>query len=135
MSLTGLMAVILVGCGTTPDAPLPMATKQGRQVFEGPVVVEYDVDTRLSTIDGKSCYAFLTGSVANQSPERLSRQTEVHFHIQHAGELLFSDIARLRSDLPPGNKVQFQIIESPLHNKHCPSYDRIDVKLRKIALP
>lgn len=125
---------ILVGCGTAPE-PAPPGKKRFLETFEGPLVVEYEVDTRRSSIDGQSCFSFLTGSLANQSKDRLSRQTEVHFRVYNADTLLFNDLARLRADLPPGNKVQFQIIESPLHKKQCPSYDRIDVNLRKIVLP
>jgi hypothetical protein len=106
-----------------------------RQLFEGPVVVEYERETRYAAADGRSCYNFITGTVANRSGQKLSRQTEVHFNIYHGNALLFSDLARLRADLPPGNTVQFQMIESPVHLKQCPSYDRIDVFLRKIVLP
>lgn len=128
-----LATVLLAGCGTTPA---PVSGKaQYRQVFDGPVVVEFERDTKLSAVDGVSCYTFLTGTVANQSRDRLSRQTEVHFKVYHDGQLLFSDIARLRADLAPGDRVQFQMVESPVHRKQCPSYDRIDVLLRKIVLP
>jgi len=124
---------LLAGCVSTPE---PAAEKaQYRQVFEGPVVVEYERETKISSIDGKSCYSFLSGTVANQSRDRLSRQTEVHFKVYHGGELLFSDITRLRADLASGDKVQFQLVESPVHKKQCPSYDRIEVFLRKVVLP
>jgi hypothetical protein len=130
------------GCGTAPPSvqepggvPSIIPGKlSSRQAFEGPLVVEYEGETRYAA-DGRSCYTFITGTVANQSRQKLSRQTEVHFKVYHANELLFSDLARLRADLPPGNTVQFQMIESPVHLKQCPSYDRIDVFLRKIILP
>lgn len=134
---------MLASCTTTPDTvpkTVPVAKpalgkQQFHERFDGPLLLDYEVDTKLSAIDGKSCYSFLTGSLANQSRERLSRQTEVHFRVYHDHNLLFSDIARLRTDLPPGHQVQFQMVESPVHMKHCPSYDRIEVFVNKIALP
>ena len=48
--------------------------------------------------------------------------------------MLFEDYAYLRTQLPPGNRVQLDVVQSPLHMKKCPSYDKIDVALRKIAL-
>jgi len=126
-------AGLLAGCVTAPDTRI-IPGKKYREVFEGPVVVEYVWDTKLSALDGKSCYAFMSGWLVNQSRQRLSRQTEVHVQVYHEGRLLFRDYTRLRADLPPENRVQLQLIESPLHNKACPSYDRVDVSLKKIVL-
>ena len=87
-----------------------------------------------SSIDKVSCYAFLTGTLTNNAPHTLSRSTRLEFRIYHAGQLLFRDYTYLRRDLGPGSRVQFTFLESPLHLKHCPTYDRIDVALNKIVL-
>lgn len=127
-----------------PDGPSgapiarPAQATAGKQlhsrVFEGRYVLDYAVDTRYSSIDKISCYAFLTGTLTNNAPHTLSRATRLEFQIYHAGKLLFRDYTQLRRDLGPGSRVQFTFVESPLHLKHCPTYDRIDVALNKIVL-
>jgi hypothetical protein len=156
-----LITALLAGCGGAPvteTAPASPAVAQaedpddrsgatgprhlwaapGKQyysrVFEGRYVLNYEVDTRYSSIDKVSCYAFLTGTLTNNAPHTLSRQSRLEFQIYHADKLLFRDYTHLRRDLGPGSRVQFTFVESPLHLKHCPSYDRIDVALNKIVL-
>lgn len=148
---------LLAGCGSAPvDPPAgdpqarrpaspsdaavarqPQATAGKRlhsRVFEGRYVLNYEVDTRYSSIDKISCYAFLTGTLTNNARHTLSRASRLEFRVYHAGQLLFRDYTNLRRDLGPGSRVQFTFLESPLHLKHCPTYDRIDVALNKVVL-
>lgn len=138
-SLALSLAVLAGSLGSSDsaavDTEMGPGKRQYRQILDGPLVVEYELETRRSAIDGKSCYSFLNGTLANHALQRLSRYTELHFHIYHGDDLLFSERSRLRADLSPGDHVQFEFIESPLHKKHCPSYDRIDVTLKQIVLP
>jgi len=117
-------------------APPPPAVVSSRHqaVFDDGLVLVYEVETKRSSIDGKSCYSFITGTLENGSEQALGRQTAVQFKVFNRGRLLFEDYANLRTHLAPGNRVQFDIVQSPLYLKHCPDYDKIDVVMRKIAL-
>jgi cold shock CspA family protein len=153
-ALTALLAVsILAGCASTPSparvaqptrdaepvmpaAPLPppSVTSQHQAYFENGLVLAYEIETKRSRIDGESCYSFISGTLENGSQETLAHRTAVRFQIFHQGKMLFEDYAYLRTQLSPGNRVQFDVVQSPLHLKQCPTYDKIDVALRKIAL-
>ena len=152
-----LLAISLVaslaGCSSTPTPsvsapttpapkqvakvapPLPVVTNSSHQAyFENGLTLAYEVETKRSRIDGKSCYSFISGTLENDSRETLAHRTAVRYQVYHRGEMLFEDYAYLRTQLPPGNRVQLDVVQSPLHMKSCPSYDKIDVALRKIAL-
>jgi hypothetical protein len=118
---------------TTPPPPAVVSTRH-QTVFDDGLVLVYEVETKRSSIDGKSCYSFITGTLENGSDETLGRQTAVQFKVFQRDRLLFEDYANLRTHLAPGNRVQFDIVQSPLYLKHCPHYDKIDVAMRKIAL-
>lgn len=151
--LTWVAGLVLVGCASqTPPPPVvqpqPDPQKQVRTVAAPPVVVStrhqtvfddglvlvYEVETKRSSIDGKSCYSFITGTLENGSEQTLGRQTAVQFKVFQRDRLLFEEYANLRTHLAPGNRVQFDIVQSPLYLKHCPDYDKIDVAMRKVAL-
>jgi hypothetical protein len=142
-----LLATLLGGCtGTPPSTPAnsiaqptmenkrsPPTTKHYSKVISGLYVVDFDVDTRYSKIVKDSCYSFLSGTVTNNSSYDLSRQWAVEFDVYHGDRLLFHDYTFLRTDLNAGSRVQFDLLESPSYKKPCPSFDRIDVTLRKIV--
>jgi hypothetical protein len=115
-----------------PPAPIP-PRKEFQAVFETGLILDYAVETRRSRLDGKSCYAFITGTLENRSSQKLAQKTAVLFRVYDEGALMFEDFANLRMPLMPGNRVQFDFIQSPLHKKQCPEYDKIDVALRRIA--
>lgn len=104
------------------------------EVFENRYVLNFDLETRYSSIDGTSCYSFLTGTVTNRSGQVLSRRTTVAFKVYHGNELIFRDFTYLRGNVVPGGTVQFEMVESPLHKKQCPSYDRIEARLNLVIL-
>ncbi|NTV97068.1 MAG: hypothetical protein HGA75_16915 [Thiobacillus sp.] len=142
--MPALLAVLLAGCAGTPapgNVPAPdkgrqaeAGRKQYNKVFEGRYVLDYEVETRYSSIDKTSCYAFLTGTLNNRTAETLSRRTTVAFKVYHGDELLFRDYTYLRSNVAPGSRVQFDMVESPLHLKQCPTYDRIEADLNLVIL-
>lgn len=129
---------LLHGCGA-PTVPIERPTQVGektyRHVLEGGFTVDYKVETRLSGIDGKSCYSFVSGTLANHSGATLSRRSGLQFLFYHRGELLFRDLTYPRTNVPPGSRVQFELFQSPLHLKQCPSYDHIEVMLQQVLLP
>jgi hypothetical protein len=124
---------LLAGCaGAPPQAP---AGKQNfRQAFEGGLVLDYEVDTRYSSLDKNTCYAFLSGTLTNHGPYTLSRRSKVEFKVYHGDALLFRDFTYLLGDLAPGGRAQLDMTQSPLHRNGCPTYDRIDTALQKIVL-
>lgn len=134
LPVLALLAALMAGCGAPPEKRAVAGAKHYTQVVEGQYVVDFEVDTRYSSLDKASCYAFLTGTLANNSNAKLSRQSAVEFFVYHGDTLLFRDHTYLRADLATGNRVQFNLLESPLHKKQCPSYDRIEVALRKVPL-
>jgi len=116
-----------------PPPPAVVSTRY-QTVFGDGLILVYEVETKRSSIDGKSCYSFITGTLENGSEQTLGRQSAVQFKVFRGDELLFEDYANLRTHLAPGNRVQFDLVQSPLYLKHCPHYDKIDVVMRKIAL-
>lgn len=139
-----LGALCLGGCGSAPPAPGTADTPAGTQaqagkkrfhrVLEDQFDLDYEVETKFSALDGKSCYSFITGSLTNRSQRTLSRQSVLDFIVTHQGGRLFRDITNPRADIPPGGSAPFTMVESPVHRKSCPSYDRIDVSLRQVFL-
>ncbi|MFA5083255.1 MAG: hypothetical protein WC474_11960 [Hydrogenophilaceae bacterium] len=135
LPILALLAALVAGCTSAPpDKRAVTGTKHYTEVVDGLYVVDFEVDTRYSSLDKSSCYAFLTGTLANNSDGKLSRRSAVEFFIYHGDALLFRDHSFLRADLAAGNRVQFDLLQSPLHKKQCPSYDRIEVALRKVPL-
>ncbi|MDD5365030.1 MAG: hypothetical protein PHR30_06790 [Gallionellaceae bacterium] len=150
LAVLALLAAALAGCAGTPpvvedegqdtaqdqvvDKQAFAGAKRYTQVLEGLYILDFEVDTHYSSLDKASCYAFLTGTLTNNSSQNLSRRSAVEFHVYHGDALLFRDYTYLRTDLSVGNRVQFILLESPLHKKQCPSYDHIDVVLKKIPL-
>ena len=135
LPILSLIAALLAGCaGAPPEKKAVSGIKHYTEVVEGQYVVDFEVDTHYSSLDKDSCYAFLTGTLANNSDAKLSRRSAVEFFVYHGDALLFRDYTNLRADLAAGNRVQFDLLQSPLHKKQCPSYARIEVALRKVPL-
>lgn len=137
-----LAAMALGGCGTPlppsqpADGTAAPSAVAGRKRFHAPLdnqfAIDYELETKISTVDGKSCYTFITGSVTNHSDRTLSRQSTLDFIVVYKGRMLFRDITNPIADIPPGGSALFTMVDSPVHNKYCPVYDRIDVSLRKV---
>lgn len=143
--LLALGALYLGGCTTAPPPRPPEAVpaepqaRPGKQnfhvVLEGQFDFDYQVETKLSSVDGKSCYGFITGSLTNRSDRPLSRQSVLDIIVRHKGEMLFRDLTNPRADIPPGGSAMINMVDSPVHRKSCPTYDQIEVNLRKVYLP
>lgn len=135
-------AATLAGCATAPPetAPKPESgqaaagTRHFNDVFENRYVLDYELETHYSNLDKASCYSFLTGTLTNRSNLVLSRRTTVAFKVYHGNEMLFRDFTYLRANVPPGARVQFDMVQSPLHRDGCPRYDRIEAKLNLVIL-
>lgn len=137
-----LLALFLGACAAPPTTtPKPDAKsvpdaatlgKAGARVtLDTYFSVDYEIETKRSTVDNKSCYSFITGTLNNHSPRTLARSSVLDFIVVHNGTQLFRDLTSPRADVPPGGKAMFDMIVSPVHKDSCPKYDRIDISLRK----
>lgn len=115
----------------TPDTAAPLGKKSVHVTLDEYFSLDYEIETKLSNVDNKSCYAFISGTLNNHSPRTLGRRSVLDFIVMHKNERLFRDLSSPRSDIPPGGRVMFEMIVSPVHKNFCPSYDRIDISLRK----
>ncbi len=137
-ALVGLLA--LAGCGTAPPpkpAAVPPAAAPAIERFsvalDDGFLLEYQVERKISTINQRSCYAFLSGVLHNRSARTLSRKAILDFNVFHAGRQLFRDITNPLADIPPGGNARFGVVTSPLHRDGCVAYDEIRVSLRPPA--
>ena len=132
-------ALFAFGCSTPSPkeaaAPAPpSATSERFQVrLDGGFVVDYQVERRISALDQKSCFAFITGTLANTSAQTLSRRSILDVTVFSQGKQLFRDLSNPVRDVPPGTRVMFEMVVSPVHKGNCPSYDRIDISLRQAS--
>ncbi|PKO59588.1 MAG: hypothetical protein CVU24_14990 [Betaproteobacteria bacterium HGW-Betaproteobacteria-18] len=101
--------------------------------FGGGVHVDYQIKRKISSLNGISCYAFITGTLNNDSNQVLSRRTVLDFNFFSAGKQSFRDLTYPVMDVPPGSRTMFEMVVSPVHKDGCVNYDRIDVSLRKVA--
>ena len=115
--------------------PKPLVRQQYQQAFEeAQVVLDYEVETTLSRIDGRSCWSFLTGTLSNHSERTLSNRSGLQFRFYQGDTLLFRDLSYPRMNVPPGGRVQIELVQSPLHHKRCPRYDRIEIVVNQVVL-
>ena len=138
-----LLSVAIAGCGSRALVPsassaLPPAKSTAPQKFHvdlgGAVSVDYQIERKISSVNHKSCYAFITGTVNNDSPQTMERRkTVLDFNVFTGGKQVFRDLTFPVKDIPPGSRVQFEMIDSPVHKDGCIEYEKIDVALRKVA--
>jgi hypothetical protein len=95
--------------------------------------VDYQIKRKISSLNATSCYAFITGTLNNDSNQTLSRRTVIDFNFFSGGKQVFRDLTSPVSDVPPGLRVMFEMVVSPVHRDGCINYDRIEVLLRKVA--
>lgn len=139
-----LVAVTIGGCATKPaEAPVPPPLSSRlpsagleKHLLElgGGVSVNYQIERKISSVNGVSCYAFVSGTLNNGSNQILSRRTVIDFNFFSDGKQSFRDLTSPVADVPQGGRVMFGMVVSPVHKDGCVSYDRIDVSLRKVVL-
>ncbi|MDI1246388.1 MAG: hypothetical protein PSV24_13420 [Rhodoferax sp.] len=134
--------IMMIGaCTTQPveaprpvPSPLPGAGLEKHRVALGAgVSVDYQIERKISSINATSCYAFVSGTLNNDSNQTLSRRTVIDFNFFSGGKQVFRDLTSPVSDVPPGLRVMFEMVVSPVHRDGCINYDRVDVLLRKVA--
>lgn len=139
-----LLAMTISACSTRPAAPpgspaasrpAPSMALEKHHVDAGDrVSVDYQIERKISTVNGISCYAFITGTLNNDSNQALSRRTVLDFNVFSGGKQTFRDLTYPLSDVPPGSRALFEMVVSPVHKDGCIHYDRIDLSLRKVAV-
>lgn len=132
--------LLLSGCGSPPAAKLPAQTPTpaGRELFqvqlEGDFSLDYQIERTISKLNGRSCFAFISGTLHNQSGQTLSKQSVLDFIVTSQSRQLFRDLSNPVSDIAPGAGAAFVMVISPVHADGCPPYDPIKVSLRKVLL-
>lgn len=138
----GLLAMTLAGCSTptaTPGSPAavrpaPSMALEKHHVDAGnQLSIDYQIERKISAANGISCYAFITGTLNNDSSQVLSRRTVLDFNFFSGGKQNFRDLTYPLGDVPPGSRAVFEMVVSPVHKDGCIHYDRIDVSLRKVV--
>ena len=139
-----LLVMVLGGCASPPDKPAvprpepapgaAVTLEKARVELGGGVSVSYQIERKISAINGVSCYAFVSGTLNNDSSQTLSRRTVIDFNFFSGGRQAFRDLTSPVGDVPQGSRVMFEMVVSPVHKDGCVPYDRIDVLLRKVTL-
>ncbi len=128
------LALLLAACGTAP----PTTKAPAKEYFEVDLgdgfTLEYAIERTISRANAKACYAFITGSLRNDSGHTLSRKSVLDFIVMNRGKMLFRDITNPIGDIPSGGAAMFEMVDSPVHKDGCPDYERIDINLRKVYL-
>lgn len=139
-----LIVVTIGGCATKPaeapvprplSAPVPSTGLEKHHVeLGGGVSVNYQIERKISAINGISCYAFVSGTLNNDSNQILGRRTVIDFNFFSGGKQSFRDLTSPVGDVPQGSRAMFEMVVSPVHKDGCVNYDRIDVLLRKVVV-
>lgn len=134
-SLLALSAIILGACSSPAPQSVVAPAKQYFQVDLGDGFrLDYAIERKVSTLNGKACYAFITGSLSNASSRSLSRHSILDVMVMEKGKMSFRDLTNPVADIPPGGSALIRMVDSPVHKDGCPDYERINVSLRKTFL-
>lgn len=137
-ALLVLGSLLLAACGSAPVAPLPAPSPPSREQFqiqfEGGFSLDYQIERTISKLNGRSCFAFITGTLHNDSPQTLSKQSVLDFTVMSQAKPLFRDITNPVSHIAPGEQAAIVLVASPVHVDGCPTYEKIKVSLRTVFL-
>lgn len=139
-----LVLLVIGGCATKPaETPVarPLAVPMASTALEkhhvelgDRVSVDYQIERKISAINGISCYAYVSGTLNNDSSQILGRRTVLDFNFFSGGKQSFRDLTSPVGDVPQGSRAMFEMVVSPVHRDGCVHYDRIDVSLRKVVV-
>ena len=138
--LAGFASVILFGCSSAPtpklkaELPRQAALERFQYQFDDMFRLDYQIERKISAVNGKSCFAFITGTLYNQSQRTLSKQSVLDVSVLSQGKLLFRDITNPVEHIAPGSGAAFAMVVSPVHQDGCPAYDMPQLALRKVFL-
>lgn len=117
------------------NAPLPVRSTERHQVTLGEgLVLDYQIEQKLSRVNAKACFAYITGVLYNRSKESISKKSGLDVIVTSQGRQLFRDQTYPVADLPPGMGAAIEMVISPVHNDGCPRYDKVSITLRRVPL-
>jgi len=135
---------LLAACAGKPPAPPPAeppkppalvnAIEKFQTNLGDGLVLDFQVEKKLSKVNNKSCYAFITGRISNVSGRTLSKKSVLDVPVYSQGALLYRDNTSPLADIPSGNNADFEMVQSPVFANGCPSFDKINPVLRKVFL-
>lgn len=114
--------------------PIQLTLEKYQITLAENVVLDYQVEQKLSAVNKRACYAYITGIIYNRSNQALSKKTSLDVNVFSGGKQVFRDQTYPVADLNPGVGAAIEMVISPVHNEGCPKYDRIDIALRKVPL-
>lgn len=146
-----VLTAFLVGCASKPEAPVapviappqaqPAPPPPAQTTFEKfqatldeGLSLEYQVEKRVSKLNNKSCYAFITGKLHNQSDKTVGIKSVLDIAVIAGGKQLYRDISHPLADIPAGANAAIEMAVSPLFKDGCPTFDKINISLRKVVL-
>jgi hypothetical protein len=135
-----LLVLTLGGCATRPPEPAATRPVPGKVLEKhhielgGGISVSYQIERKTSTVNGVSCFAFVSGTLNNDSSQILGRRTVIDFNFFSGGQQSFRDLTSPVADVRQGGRAMFEMVVSPVHKDGCVNYDRIDVLLRKVVV-
>ncbi|MCX8517494.1 MAG: hypothetical protein ORN29_05430 [Rhodoferax sp.] len=140
----GAAALVLL-CACTAPAPSPASnptksielahpTERFQADLGGGFTLDYQVERRISQVNGKSCFAFITGRIRNMSGMVLGRQSVLDVAVYAEDALLYRDLSRPMADIQDGAHADIELLVSPLFADGCPRFNKIRAELRKVFL-
>lgn len=140
-SLAATVLALLAACAGAPpappkpaDAPPPPAIARFQAVLGEGLVLDYQIEQKLSKVNSTSCYTFMTGRIRNVSGKTLSKRSVLDVPVYAQGSLLFRDNTYPMADIPSGQHADFEMVVSPVFASGCPRFDPIKPVLRTVFL-
>ena len=137
-----LLAALLAGCVNKAPAPTaepaPPTVVHTVERFHTELgdgfSLDYQVEKKASKVNSKSCFAFITGKLNNQSNKTLSRKSVLDVAVFGQGAQLYRDLSSPLADIAPGGKADIEMVVSPVFANGCPAFDKVSTVLRSVFL-
>ena len=127
---------LLAGCASpqleAPQPP-PLALEKFQTLLADGITLDYQVERKISQVNKRSCFVYITGKVNNSSGATLSRQSVLDIAVFSQGKQLYRDNTSPLADVRSGFNAPFEMVVSPVFADGCPRFDRINIALRKAA--
>jgi hypothetical protein len=138
MGAGAVAAALLAGCASPPPEaakpPVFVPTVEKFQATLGDgITLDYQVEKKLSQVNKRSCFAYITGKLNNTSGTTLSKQSVLDIAVFSQGKQLYRDNSRPMADVLSGFNAPFEMVVSPVFADGCPLFDKITVALRKAS--
>lgn len=129
-------AAVLAGCASAPpDVPQPpvLAVEKFQTLLATGITLDYQVERKISQVNKRACFVYITGKVSNTSGKTLSKQSVLDMAVFSQGKQLYRDNTSPLADVQSGFNAPFEMVISPVFTDGCPRFDKITVALRKAA--